>query len=320
MRAFSTDRYAVPLPDGHPFPMRKYRVLRELLVAEGTLREEDVADPGLVSREDAETAHDPEWVDAVFAARVDREMEKRIGLPVTPALSARARAAAAATLGAARAALRDGIASNLAGGTHHAGRARGAGFCLLNDLAIAALVLRRDGAVRRVAIVDLDVHQGDGTHEILAGRRDAFTFSMHGARNFPRVKVAGDLDVELPDGAGDEVFLDALDRDLPRVLDGFGPDLVLYQAGVDPLRGDRFGRLALSHGGLRERDRRVIASCRARGIPVATVLGGGYARDLERSIEAHANTIREAKRAHDDVTRDFDARRSPATDVRCGPT
>ncbi len=296
MIVYASDRYTVPLPLGHPFPMGKYAAVRERLLAEGTLRPEEVRDPGLASREDLLAAHDASWVDAVLSFDVGAEMERRIGLPVGEPFVRRARASVAGTLGAARAALREGVASNLAGGTHHAGRARGAGFCVVNDLAVAAAVLLAEGSVRRLAIVDLDVHQGDGTAEILGGRRDVFTFSMHGARNFPRVKVPGTLDVPLPDGTGDAAFLEILDRHLPALLDGFGPDLVLYQAGVDAMEGDRFGRLALGLEGLRDRDRCVLGECRRRGIAVATVMGGGYGRDLGRTIEAHAGTVREARR------------------------
>jgi acetoin utilization deacetylase AcuC-like enzyme len=224
-------------------------------------------------------------------------MERRVGIPVNAALVARARAAASGTLLAARAALREGVAANLAGGTHHAGRARGAGFCVVNDLAIAARVLLGNGEARRVAVVDLDVHQGDGTNEICAGNRAIFTFSMHGERNFPRVKVLGSVDVALPDATGDAVFLEILAKHIPTILDGFAPDLVLYQAGVDPLRGDRFGRLALTLEGLRARDALVLRACAGRGIPVATVMGGGYARDPALTVEAHQNTVREAAAA-----------------------
>ena len=297
MIAFASDRYTVPLPPGHPFPMGKYEAIRTGLIAEGTLEATHVLDPGLADRDSLLCAHDAAWVDAVLACRVGAEMEKRIGISVDGALVARSRASAAGTLAAARAALREGVASNLAGGTHHAGRARGAGFCVVNDLAIAALRLLGSGEARRVAIVDLDVHQGDGTNEICVGNRAIFTFSMHGERNFPRVKVPGTLDVALPDATGDAEFLGILASRLPTILDGFAPDLVLFQAGVDPLRGDRFGRLALTIEGLRARDALVLRECRERGIPVATVMGGGYGRDLAPTIEAHKNTVREAAAA-----------------------
>ena len=290
MIAFAADHYSIELPPGHVFPMAKYRLVREQLCAEGTL--DTVTDPGLIDRADLCRAHAPEWVDAVLTGTVPAPMVARIGLPMTAAVVRRARAAAAGTLAAARAALRHGAAANLAGGTHHAGRARGAGYCLFNDLATAAATLLAEGAVRRVAIVDLDVHQGDGTAEICGGWPAVFTFSMHGARNFPRVKVPGTLDVDLPDQTGDTEFLAQLDQHLPRVLDDFAPDLVLYQAGVDPLAGDRFGRLALTEAGLHARDQRVVRGARDRGIPIATVMGGGYGRDLAATVRAHANTVR----------------------------
>lgn len=274
--------------------MGKYHAVREALLNDGTLSRDELRAPELLNREEMSAAHDPTWVDAVLSHRVGAEMEKRIGMPVNEALTRRARAAAAGTLASARAALREGIACNLAGGTHHAGRARGAGFCIINDLAITTNILLREGAVKRVAIVDLDVHQGDGTAEILAGNPDVFTFSMHGEKNFPRVKVPGTLDIALPDGAGDSLFLQKLHENLPKILLMFEPSIVLYQAGVDPLAGDRFGRLALTPQGLCERDRVVISAVRKLGIPLVTVMGGGYARDLARTVEAHAATVREA--------------------------
>lgn len=294
MLAFASDHYTVPLPPGHPFPMGKYGAARTLLISEGTLRAEEVRDPGLLSREEMCAAHDAAWVEAILTLQVAPEMEKRIGIPVDRAFSNRARAAGAGTLAAARAALREGIASNLAGGTHHAGPARGAGFCIINDLAITTKVLLSEQSVRRVAIVDLDVHQGDGTAEILANDRRVFTFSMHGEKNFPRIKIPGTLDVALPDGAGDDLYLSKLHEHLPGILLDFAPDLVLYQAGVDSLAGDRFGRLALTLDGLRERDRSLIAAVRKLNIPLVSVFGGGYGRDLSRTVEAHANTVREA--------------------------
>jgi len=297
VRAFASDRYTVPLPPGHPFPMGKYAAVRDALVADGTLAPQAIADPGMLSREELLAAHDEAWVDAVLTHTVGAEMSKRIGLPVDEALSRRARAAAAGTLAAARAALADGVACNLAGGTHHAGLARGAGFCVFNDLAVTARLLLSERLVARVAIVDLDVHQGDGTAEILGGDRRVFTFSMHGARNYPRVKIAGTLDIDLEDGTGDARFLEELERHLPAILEGFAPDLVLYQSGVDPLRGDRFGRLALTLDGLARRDRTVLEACIARRIPIATVMGGGYARDPAHTVIAHANTVREAAAA-----------------------
>jgi acetoin utilization deacetylase AcuC-like enzyme len=203
----------------------------------------------------------------------------------------RSLSSAAGTVQSARRALRDGIGMSLAGGTHHAFADRGEGFCVLNDIAIAAAHLLHHGLARQVLVVDLDVHQGDGTAAILGSDRRAYLLSMHGAHNCPFRKVPSTVDVELPDGTGDDAYLAALDEVLPALF-AFAPDIVFYQAGVDPLAEDKLGRLALTHAGLMARDQRVLAECRARGVPVSLSLGGGYARPIERSVEAYVNTWR----------------------------
>jgi acetoin utilization deacetylase AcuC-like enzyme len=233
-------------------------------------------------------------VDAIFSGSIDTRRMRRIGLPWSAGLVARARVSVAAQLLAARAALSDGVAGSLSGGTHHARADEGAGYCVFNDIAVAALALLDAGLVARVAVVDLDVHQGDGTAAILGDDRRAYLLSVHGAKNFPFRKVAGTVDVELADGTEDAEYLRALDDVLPGVL-AFAPDVVFFQAGVDPLREDRLGRLALTHAGLMARDRMVLAACRARGIPVVLSLGGGYAQPIEASVEAHVNTYRVVK-------------------------
>jgi acetoin utilization deacetylase AcuC-like enzyme len=221
---------------------------------------------------------------------------RRIGVPWSPALWRRSRLAAQGTIEAARAALEQGLAANLAGGTHHAFPGHGEGFCVLNDVAVAIRVLQRDGLLRRALVVDLDVHQGNGTAAIFEGDADVFTYSMHGERNYPARKMRSTLDVGLADGIGDEEYLALLARHLAGILERFVPDLVFYLAGVDPVRGDRYGRLALSDDGLRRRERHVLETCRARGLPVAITIAGGYAATPARTAELHAHVFREARR------------------------
>jgi acetoin utilization deacetylase AcuC-like enzyme len=293
MRVFYSDHHTVELPAGHRFPMGKYRALRELLLAEGVLRAADLAPAPLATRADLERVHDPAYVAAILAGTIDAKAQRRIGLPWSPALVARSSASAGGTLAAARAALVDGLAANLAGGTHHAHRDHGAGFCVWNDLAVTAGALLAEGAVARVLVFDVDVHQGDGTAAIFAGDDRVQTFSLHGARNFPFEKQASDLDVPLADGAGDDDVLAAVERGLAHFA-APAPDLVLYQGGVDALASDSLGRLRMTHAGLAERDRRVLGHFRARSIPVVLTLGGGYAKPISDTIEAHANTYRVA--------------------------
>ncbi|MFN3288035.1 MAG: histone deacetylase [Sphingomonadaceae bacterium] len=235
-------------------------------------------------------AHDPDYVSAVLSARVDAQRERRIGFAVTPRVAERSLRAAGGTLLAARLALEHGYAANGAGGSHHAGPDGGAGYCVLNDLAITALRLLDEGRVRRLAIVDLDVHQGDGTARILARRPEAFTLSVHAERTFPARKAVSDLDIALPDATGDEAYLAALEPALAAMIEQARPDLILYQAGVDPHRDDRLGRLALSDAGLLARDRMVMHTAIAHGVPLASVLGGGYG-EVEAVARRHARTI-----------------------------
>ena len=297
MRAFFSDTYELPLPPGHRFPMPKYKLLRERLVGSGVLAAEDLEESDLVDRASLLFAHTPEYVEAIFSGTLDVEAERQLGFPWSEGLVARSRASVQGTVAAARAALRDGAAGNLAGGTHHASAGHGAGFCVFNDIAVAARTLQREGAIDRAVVVDLDVHQGDGTAAIFAGDDSVFTFSMHGAKNFPFRKQRSSLDVDLPDGCADAEYLDALDRHLPVALDRARADILFFQAGVDPLEHDSLGRLKLSLCGLRERDRRVARTARERGIPLVLTLGGGYARPISLSVEAHAGTWVEARAA-----------------------
>ena len=288
--------YRAETPDGHRFPMAKFARLAEVLVEEG-LVPDGFHRPEPADLETVTHAHDAGYARGIFAADVPREVERRIGLPITPSVALRSRAASAGTLLTARLALRHGLACNTAGGSHHAGRAHGAGFCTFNDVAVAATNLLAEGAIAKVVVVDLDVHQGDGTAEIFAGDDRVFTFSLHAAKNFPARKVPGDLDVELEDGAGDDAYLEALEAVLPGVLDAERPDLVFFNAGVDPHRDDKLGRLALSDDGLAQRDRYVLDACLGRGRPVAGVIGGGYSADIDALARRHATLHREAAAA-----------------------
>ena len=288
LRFVTHEDYTAALDGAPGFPMDKYRGVARLLAAAPI--DHVVHQPGLLDRQWAVRAHHPDYVDAVFAARVDSQREQRIGFAITPRIARRARLAAEGTWLAARLALRHGFAANGAGGSHHAGPDGGAGYCVLNDLAITALRLLAEGAVRRLAIVDLDVHQGDGTARILAGVAGAFTLSVHAERNFPVRKAASSLDVALPDGTGDDAYLSALEPALSTMFDRARPELILYQAGVDPHGQDRLGRLALSDAGLAARDRIVMRAARSRGVPLASVLGGGYG-DPGAIAQRHAATI-----------------------------
>jgi len=294
MRACYSDRYTIELPPGHTFPIQKYRLVRERLVAEGTLAVADLVEPDLAHPEDILQAHTREYWHQLSSGTLPAPAIRRLGFPWSEALVRRSRASVQGTLTAARIAIHDGLAANLAGGTHHAFADRGEGYCVLNDIAVAARCLQRDWWMQRMAIIDGDVHQGNGTAAIFAGDPDVFTFSIHGENNYPLVKVPGSLDVALPDGTGDEEYLAALRAALPRILDDFRPGLVFYQAGVDPHERDRLGRLALTHHGLRRRDGLVLSACRDAGIPVVITLGGGYGKDLADTVEAHCNTIRTA--------------------------
>lgn len=297
MRAYCSERFTIPLPPGHRFPVSKYALLREQVEAlcpEVTLIEAPPATDGELA-----LAHCPSYVhDASHGLLSDAAM-REIGLPWSPALVERARRSVGATVCAARAALLDGVAAQLAGGTHHAHADRGAGFCLFNDTAVAtrlmqAEVHRSRGLSLRVLVIDLDVHQGDGTATIFGDDPTVFTLSLHGARNFPVRKATSDLDVELPDGCTDHVYLDALDRALDaawRRLADAPVGLAFYLAGADPHEGDRLGRLKLSDGGLLARDRRVLDALRERGIPVAITMAGGYGHDIHTTVAVHLRTI-----------------------------
>lgn len=279
--------YEASLPSGHRFPMGKYGRLAAWLVELG-LAPDGFVLPEPASADTLALAHERDYVDAVLACRVSPEIERRIGLPVTESVVRRSCHAAGGTIAAARLALAHGLAGSVAGGSHHGQRATGAGFCVFNDVAIAAKALALAGDIRRALVIDLDVHQGDGTADCLAHDPDLFTFSLHAEKNYPVRKIPGDLDVALPDGVEDEPYLDALARHVPRLLDGVAPDLVFYNAGVDPHRDDKLGRLALSDEGLRRREAYVVGEARRRKIPLVAVVGGGYSADLDALAHRHA--------------------------------
>ena len=299
MKLFSSDSFVLPLPAGHRFPMGKYRRLRERAAEAGfEVHEAPPAGDGELA-----LVHTPHYVASVAEGLLDAAAERAIGFPWSPQMVERARRSVGATIAAARTALAEGVAANLAGGTHHAHADRGAGWCVFNDVAVAARLMQAEWhrarrALLRVLVVDLDVHQGDGTAAIFADDPTVFTFSMHGAKNFPARKATSDLDVELPDGCADAEYLAALDRALEVVWQRHGaarPGLAFYLAGADPHEHDRLGRLRLTAAGLAERDRRVLAALRERRVPVALTMAGGYGRDIEETVALQLATLLEAR-------------------------
>jgi len=292
LHAWSSAAYTFPLPPGHRFPIEKYALLRDAVIAEGLVA--DVHEPARATVEELERVHTPEYVARLTTGTLSDAELRLLGFPWSPALVERSYRAVGGTLGAARQALEDGVAMNLAGGTHHAFPDRGEGFCVFNDVAIAVRTLRAEGRIRRAAIVDLDVHQGNGTHAIFADDAETYTFSMHGGRNYPFHKVPGSLDIELSDGVGDDDYLALLAESLPRVLSEGRPDLVVYLAGADPHERDRLGRLKLTFEGLERRDAMVLEACREVGIPVAITIAGGYGVDVRETVQIHLSTVRVA--------------------------
>lgn len=302
MQAFYADQFVLPLPEGHRFPMAKYAMLRERLLGEPGIR---LAPAPAASDGELALAHEPRYVTAVAEGSLGPAEQREIGFPWSPAMAERARRSVGATIAAARAALREGVAANLAGGTHHAYAHKGSGYCVFNDVAVAARLMqaetfRRERRPLRVAVIDLDVHQGNGTAAIFRGDDSVFTLSLHGARNFPFRKEASDLDVELEDGTTDEPYLAALDQALDALWSRHGqeaPGLAFYLAGADPHENDRLGRLKLTAEGLAERDRRVLQACRERGVPMALSMAGGYGKDLARMVDVQFRTLQLAQQS-----------------------
>lgn len=274
--------------------MEKYRQVREQLLKENILEDSELFEPELPSRDTMLLAHSAEYYDSFEAGTIEPKIIRRIGLPWSRELFYRSLASVGGAIGAARSALDTGIGGNLAGGTHHAFHDHGEGFCVFNDFAVVILKLIKCGLIHRAAIVDLDVHQGNGNSAILGSNPDVFIFSMHGAKNYPFTKVASTLDVPLEDDTNDEEYLTLLKKNLPAIFE-FRPDIILYQAGVDPLKEDSLGRLALTKEGLIDRDRYVLSECRSRGIPVSLGLGGGYSKPIMHSVDAYCGTYRVVK-------------------------
>jgi acetoin utilization deacetylase AcuC-like enzyme len=294
MHAFTSAYYTVDVGN-HSYPMDKYRLVPERLLAEETLSLENLLEPEAATLDDVLRVHTPEYVHAFVKGTLERKAMLRIGLPWSPELVRRAFAVIGGTIGAARLALAEGVAANLAGGTHHAFADHGEGYCIFNDMVIAMHRLRTEGLARRFLVIDLDVHQGNGTAALCQADPEVFTFSMHGENNYPARKERSSWDIALQDGARDEEYLAILTQALPRILEFFSPELIFYQAGVDVLAGDRFGKLALTMAGVGERDRIVRDFARRSGLPLVITLGGGYTRDLHRIVAAHCQTVQIAK-------------------------
>jgi acetoin utilization deacetylase AcuC-like enzyme len=294
MKVFYSDHFVLPLPEGHRFPMVKYSMLRERVAHDGICGPGELLTPRAVTDEEILRAHSPDYLERVVSGTLtDKEM-RRIGFPWSEKMVERSRRASGGTLGACLAALDEGFAANLAGGTHHAFSDRGEGYCVFNDSAIAARAVQAAGLAERVVVIDTDVHQGNGTAEILHGDPTVFTFSIHGAKNFPFHKEESDLDVPLLDGVVDTEFLATLEENLEAALDAADASLAIYLAGADPFEGDRLGRLSVTKSGLAERDRIILEACRERRIPVALTMAGGYARDVADTVDVHFQSVRTA--------------------------
>jgi acetoin utilization deacetylase AcuC-like enzyme len=291
MNIFATDRFALPLPDGHRFPVAKYARLRERIATAPWLPVHRVMEPAPATATELMRAHAPHYVERMLAGQMSERDMRRIGFPWTPQLVERSLRATGATLYGARAALHDGVAISLAGGTHHACYGHGEGYCVFNDSAVAALTLHAEGLVRRVLIVDLDVHQGNGSADILREHEWCYTFSIHGAKNYPFRKIAGDCDIALPDQTGDDAYLETLYPALDLVMHTARPDLLIYVSGADAFAGDSLGRLALSKAGLATRDRVIRAMAHDHGVPVMVTMAGGYGYNIEDTVDIHYQTV-----------------------------
>jgi len=292
MDAYYCHQFALPLPEGHSFPMAKYRLLHERVAGQAQAWNICLREPPAASDEDLLRVHCPGYVARMVSGDATPNEMRRIGFPWSALMVERSRRSSGGTIMALRSALAgDGIAVNLAGGTHHAAFDRGGGYCVFNDSVIAARHVQQHGLARRLLVVDLDVHQGNGSAELCAADDSIHTFSMHGARNYPANKPASDLDVALPSGTGDAEYLDSLARHLPLAIAAARADAVIYLAGADPFMGDRLGLLALTKAGLAERDKQVFQACRRLGLPVAVTMAGGYASRVEDIVDIHARTV-----------------------------
>jgi acetoin utilization deacetylase AcuC-like enzyme len=291
VKLFYTDHFELPLPEGHRFPMSKYRRLRDRIVQSSLHAEDILLVPPAATREQLILAHDPAYVDRVFSGQLSEMEIRRIGFPWSKKMVERSCRSSGATLAAARASLDDKVAVNMAGGTHHAMKDAGEGFCVFNDSAVTIRTLIREGVIQSAVVVDCDVHQGNGTAHILGCDPNVFTFSLHGEKNFPARKCPGSLDIDLPDGTNDDGYLIALSKGLAHCLQHGPFDLMIYLAGADPYEGDRLGRLKLTKDGLAKRDQLVLDTARDNQIPVAIAMAGGYAPNVEDIVDIHARTI-----------------------------
>lgn len=287
--------FSYPLPKGHRFPMEKYELLPKQLLHEGTCKAQDFFEPSMPSKEDVLAVHTEEYYNSLKNLSLDRRAARKIGFPLSEEFIKREQLIAQGTIDGSEYALKYGISLNIAGGTHHAYTDHGEGFCMLHDQAIAARYLQKKGLAKKILIVDLDVHQGNGTAEIFQNDDSVFTFSMHGAGNYPFKKEKSDLDIAVADGSGDEVYLRILKNTLPRLIDEQRPDFIFYLSGVDILESDKLGRLNCTINGCKERDRYVLQMCKDLKIPLQVSMGGGYSPDIKTIIEAHANTFRLAQ-------------------------
>jgi acetoin utilization deacetylase AcuC-like enzyme len=292
LKAFYSDVFQFPLPPGHRFPMQKYAGLRQRLLSSGVMDPEDLYIPPSAADEELLLVHSPTYLEAVKTGTLSDKETRRLGFPWSPELVERSRRSVGGTIAACRVAIADGVAANLAGGTHHAYPDHGEGFCVFNDVAVAARVMQHECRAQRILIVDCDVHQGNGSAAIFRDDPGVFTLSMHGAKNFPFHKEESDLDIPLADGTSDEDYLTALVPGLQGALPRSQPDLVIYLAGADPYKGDTMGRLALTKAGLARRDRIVLGACREARLPVAVTMSGGYARDIADTVDIHFETLR----------------------------
>jgi len=295
MRATYSDRYVIDLPQHHTFPIKKYSMICDALLRDGVLSASDLIEPPPATDDELLLVHTHDYVDRIQNAELTEREIRRLGLPWSPKLVLRSRTSVQGTVISAWNAIEEGIAANLGGGTHHAYADHGEGYCVFNDIAVAIRVLRRDGVIERALIVDLDVHQGNGTAVIFTEDSHTFTFSIHGANNYPLRKEMGSFDLALTDRTSDLEYLAALAEYLPGILDSFKPEIVFYQAGVDPFFDDRLGRLGLSLEGLARRDEYVFSLCAKARIPLVITLGGGYARNVDDTVQAHCNTIQRAR-------------------------
>lgn len=295
MRVSYSPGYVADMPEGHIFPMKKFSGLHQYLLDKEVLRNSEIIEPSMIEHSSLINVHSQRYVNAIWEGTLDRKEERRMGLPWSKSLAVRSRLAVQGTLNAGLMALQDGIAGNLAGGTHHSMPDLGEGFCVFNDVAVAIKSLQQSKWVNKVLVIDCDVHQGNGTAHIFAEDPSVFTFSIHGAKNYPFKKPPSDLDVGLPDKTGDKEYHKALIGALDSIFNEFEPDLIYYLGGIDPLETDHFGRLSLTLKGLRERERIVIETITQKNLPLVLLLSGGYAPSLEETVVAHAQMYEVAK-------------------------